>query len=92
MKFTLHKEDSTIDISSLELNRLLLKKLSSYQEEDYIKHADEFVEQLFLALPSEDVAKYTLQQLLQLFFISGYYYNSFTTKNNVTITTQNSEG
>lgn len=90
MKFTVDKDDSQISLSTLQLNRLLLKKLSTYQEQDYIKHADKIVEDLFLALPSEEIAKYTLQQLLQLFFISGYYYNSFTTKNNVTISTENS--
>ena len=89
MIFIVTQEDGKEAEVSIETLFKLIIETSSNQKEPLLKDVDTITESMFLNLPKNYFSKTNFNQLFSIFFLSGYYYNNFTTKNKVRIKKEN---
>ena len=76
-----------------ELFTFILKKAyENYSDNEYLSDSESHTASIFKILPSEDLTTVNLNQLLTIFFLSGYYYSNFCSKNSIQIIKENNEG
>lgn len=85
MIFIITQEDGKqAEIDTKDLFQLIIET-STKQQEPLLKDVDNITEAMFLNMPKEYFSQTNFNQLFSLFFLSGFYYNNFITKNNVRI-------
>ena len=85
MIFTVTQENGKeVEISIEDLFNMIIEA-STTKKEPLLKDVDSLTESLFLNLPKEYFSQTNFNQLFSVFFLSGFYYNNFITKNNVKI-------
>ena len=90
MFFEIESKDSKITISKEELFSQILAQAFKNSESSKLKHLDEYVDSIEKILNhlSDDPNSITFKTKYGLYFLAGYYYQIFLTKNKVFIKEQ----
>ena len=84
--------DKELYFTEKELFAFLLEKIhATSQEKDELKRSEEYTKNIFELLNNEIIANANFNQLFTLFFLSGFYYANFLSKNEVQIIEKNEE-
>ncbi len=86
--FEIIKDDQKISISDEELFNLILKQCFVEDANPHLLNLDKHIEIISKTL-TNDLLKANLSQLFSIYFMAGYYYKVFITKNSVEIKDNN---
>lgn len=83
--FKVKKDEKSLNLSSEELFRNILKTIFLEEKNEKIKDVKTFVKTLN-DLTQSKLLNMSFSQLLEIYFMAGYYYRIFLEKNNVEFT------
>ena len=85
-KFIVNQGDKQIEFKQEELFAFLFEKLqANYPNVPELKNVEEYVKSIFSLFSDEIVTESNFKELFTLFFLSGFYYSNFFSKNEVQI-------
>lgn len=83
--FKIKKEAKTLNVTSEEVFRNILREMFLAQENTNLKDVDIFIKDIH-NLTKSKLLDMSVSQLLEIHFMAGYYYRIFLEKNNVEFT------
>lgn len=90
--FTVLQEDKIFELTEKELFAFLFQKLQTdYPTVFELENTEEYVKSIFSLFSDEIVTDSNFKELFTLFFLSGFYYSNFLSKNIVEITKENNK-
>lgn len=85
--FKIKKETKTLNISSEEVFKNILREMFLSQDNENLKDLKTFVKDIH-DLTKSKFLNMSFTQLLEIYFMAGYYYRIFLEKNNVEFTSK----
>ena len=83
--FKIKKDAKTLNIPSKEVFRNILQEMFLDEDNKNLRDLDSYIKDLH-DLTKSKFLKMSFNQLLEVYFMSGYYYRIFLEKNNVEFT------
>jgi len=91
-RFVVKQDNKQLEFTQEELFAFLFQRLQSdYQNLPELKNSQEYAKAIFSLLPDEIVTESNFKELFTLFFLSGFYYSNFFSKNEVQIIQEEQE-
>lgn len=85
-KFVVKQDDKQIEFKQEELFAFLFERLqANYPNVPELQNVEDYVKSIFSLFSDEIVTESNFKELFTLFFLSGFYYSNFFSKNDVQI-------
>ena len=88
--FKIKKDSKTLNVPSKEVFRNILQEIFLNEDNKNLQDLDSYIKDLH-DLTKSKFLKMSFSQLLEIYFMSGYYYRIFLEKNNVEFTQKESD-